>query len=115
MNHKKLRRLYREERLQVRFVAAASALTQRDAVLRRGLRAPSRCFTEPNGRKSTQDSAHRWKGLRSEGPAANRRERFERIQAAMRDARVNRESILNQEFDRKRCRTSTIDYSLTAS
>src|SRR5262245_54032958 len=31
-----------------------------DAALRRGLRAPSRCFTEPNGLKSIRDSAHRW-------------------------------------------------------
>ena len=30
------------------------------SVLRRGLRAPSRCFTEPNELKSIRDSVHRW-------------------------------------------------------
>jgi putative transposase len=34
--------------------------TGRDAALHRGLRAPSRCSTEPNGLKSTQDSTRRW-------------------------------------------------------
>src|ERR1700730_5485672 len=34
--------------------------TGRDAALHRGLRAPSRCSTEPNRLKSTKDSTHRW-------------------------------------------------------
>jgi putative transposase len=45
--------------------------TGRDAALCRGLRAPSRCSTEPTGLKSTRDSAHRWmkEGIRSSGRA----------------------------------------------
>jgi hypothetical protein len=31
-----------------------------DAALHRGLRAPSRCITEPSRLKSTRDSTHRW-------------------------------------------------------
>ena len=40
--------------------SAPRTATGRDAALRRGLRAPPRCSTEPYGLKYHRDSSHRW-------------------------------------------------------
>ena len=47
-------------------IAALPKATARRAALRRGLRAPSRCFAEPTRLKSTRDSAHNWMKVRAQ-------------------------------------------------
>ena len=71
--------------------------TQRDAALRRGLRIPSHWFTEPNGLKSTRDSAHRWmkewaQSYKSEGraPVSHQKQRERNATKAIKPERKRR-------------------------